>query len=540
MFGSAKISIHLSSQRIEVAHVVHDAIKATHAAIIDQQTSETMWSQDLEPLDELLAECIAALGLTGRLAADVFYTSPDAVVEVHSIPARGEAALRAAELALVEAVPFDSDTNPIAVAQIARDGGGVSSRTHVLAAADRDKNVVAICGWLARQGVRVKSICPIAACILNQVVCRATNEKSSTPSALIYLGETSTVIAVGKDRHIEFTRLISFGIQRLIESAARANRDEESCDLCQVASDVFACGVDFRNPGPNGPLPREMLAVLQPVLQRYLVEIKQTLRYASTDQHAAPERIVLMGPGASIPGFDSLLGEELQVEVTIADDCKNYEPTSPCSRGGEAYAEATGPRGILDFLPATVREDRLVKQIRVAISAGAAIAGLALAVEASSIIDARDEVRTAMTQEHASVEAVERYEATNDHAYALASAVAQSERSLNFALDNQPAWSILLAEIQRIGSDDIRLVEINGRVTPMGLVATINGLAISSTGADPLKPYMDSIKASPMVGAVALGSTRAVHSDGKRAKEFSLQITITGLPLWSDHRWETP
>lgn len=540
MFGNAKISIHLSSRRIEVAHVVHGVVKATHAAIIDQQTSETMWSQDLEPLDDTLAECIEALGLSGRITADVFYASPDAVVEVHSIPARGDAALRAAELALVEAVPFEPDTNPIAVTQIARDGGGVSGRTHVLAAADRDKNIVAICCWLGRRGIRVGTICPISACILNLVVCRATSEKSSTPGALIYLGETNTVITISKDRRIEFTRLIGFGIQHLIESAARAIREDESCNICQVASDVFTSGVDFRNPGPSGPLPREMLAMLQPVLQRYFVEIRQTLRYASSDQSAAPERIVLMGPGASVPGFASLLAEELQVEVSVADDSKDYEPTSPCSKGGEAYAEATGPKGIIDLLPDSVREDRLVKQIRVAMSVGATIAGLTLAVEASSIINARDAVRSAMAQEQASVEAVKRYEATNDHAFALASAVAQSEHSLDHALANQPAWSILLAELQRISSDNVRLVEINGRVTPMGLVATINGLAISGTGADPLKQYMDKIKASPMVGAVALGSTRAVHSDGKRAKEFSLEITITGLPLWSDHRWETP
>lgn len=468
--------------------------------------------------------------------ANVYYESPDAVVELRSVPARGDAALRAAELALIESLPFEAATNPVAVAQIARDGGA-GGRTHVLAAADRDQHVVAICAWLVRHKCKVGTVCPVAARILRQVVCEVTNRRSDAPFALVYLGEGCTVIAVGHDRRLDFARLVGIGYQHLIESAARAIETEQ-CNFCEVARQIFSCGVDIRNASPAGQLPRDMLVLIQPALQRYLVETKQTLRYASTDPSKIPASIVLMGPGAAIPGFDSLFADQLEVDVSVDDDCRKYDPTSPCSRGGETYAEATGAAAAIDLLPDGLREDRFVGQLRVAISVGATIAGLLLAFEVSSVINDRAQVRAAIEIDRSSAEAVARHEATTDRAYALASSVAAGKLSLNDAVGDRPAWSVMLAELNRLASDKIRLVEFNGRTTPMGSIATINGLAIIGTGADPLKSYMDAIKASPMVGAIALGSTRSVHSDGVRAKEFSLEITISGLPLWSEHLWE--
>ncbi|MCB9846460.1 MAG: hypothetical protein H6811_10810 [Phycisphaeraceae bacterium] len=541
MLPNSSLSIHLSPSRLETVLSAGGRVKRADRVDLDPARWASCWNDELRPLDALLRKSLERVGARRGMSARVFYISPDCVVGLKTVPAVGAAARAAARLALTDMVEFDASSCPTSLHVLGVDRTGAAG-THVVLAADKDSTTDAVAAWVERAGCRVGTIGPSLAGILDAVAA----ERLTSPETGIdlFIGEHFSVLVAAGEGRLEFARTISCGYSALLDAIARSERTEDEAHAtprAEIATKLFECGlVRSKNNGPG--LSADAFALMQPILQRLVIEVKQTLRFMLRGKSTTPQRMKLKGPGGTIPGLADLLSASLELDVEPADGVGTHTPLAACAPGGEACALALGLGRAFDLAPRRIESRRLLTRARAAVAIGVlGVAGLAVS-DAMMTIRRTDRARLELASSDGAMASVERIQGVVDEAMRLAEDVGSAERSLEEAISGRPTWSGLLAELARLADENVRLTDIRGQTGPLGSIVLISGVAFQSDDrrTDTLRDFVDGLKSSAAVGGVSLGTAKSTEIHGRRAKRFELEVTLATLPSLAQVPQEGP
>ncbi|MCW5767185.1 MAG: hypothetical protein KIT19_00750 [Phycisphaeraceae bacterium] len=521
VIGSGRVD----GARVRGRHVI--ATSRVEASVIE---TDQFWESDLAGVDDAIAQVTRSVGAKPGSRTTVVYDSPYTTVEAIAVPGRGSEVAGSMRLALSELVGSSLDMYSLGHEPLwrARDN---SDQSIGLWAAESEASVSSVCAMLDRAGLVTERIVPR----------RAVSLAACWSSALAL--DDKDAILVDVDEHIttlcgmiggvpRLVRQVSLGTDQLADAYMRAIRHKIGDDGYGVRrEDAAACVWSHGVPSRNEEIGRwpevkgqDVLPLMQSVVQRLAIEIKQTARFG-LDTESRPLRVYLSGPGARVKSLDALLSDYADSLVRAID--------RDGAAGGVWGPEETVwrvisnlPEGV-NLLPARVALQGATRFIRRATLVGAGIAAALVVADVGSkgrgLARVEAELAAISPQIASSAELV----AHRERAIQLSRIVTETEQRLRAALGDTPEWHAALASISEVASMGIHVSDISCGYEHGKPVMTLRGSAsITEQHGDSLRALMAWLSGVPVFDGVTLGSTRLQQMQGAPSRTFSISMKL--------------
>lgn len=532
----ARLYLRLSNNFLHAAWTRRGRIVSSTCHRIPEGAVDRLWKGSDEVLTPMLERVVEELRVPARSSTVLLYSGPDSVLELFSLPVRGDDAPQAAELALADIARFSLHAHPSRITRLSL-GKPDPMTAHLIAAADRNETLEALSRWIESAKLRVSALIPDRYGDLLTAATAFNHADRSGAVVSLTIGRGASALIGGVDGKLAFARVIDLGIERLAESVSRAlsevNPDQANGPLPLEAGEdtLFEHGIPVGGPGAKRALDEvgvNYLPHLQPVLQRLVVEFKQTIRFGMPD--AVNTRILLGGLAARIPGLAEVLANQLELDVDPApgsagDDLSHAARTAiPVLARGSARTPGLLPRRLED-----ATETRSLGRV---VFAGTILAGLLLGGDALLTKASIDRVQTELADARPATQRMHTHLVAEEQAIALAGRVHAAEKELQSHLGERSSWAGLLSELSRCSTEEVRIIEVRGRHEGSATVVTLEGVAggEGADGDDPIGSYIRTLRDSPVIAAVKVGTTRRTEIEGRPATRFSVELTLVGMP----------
>ena len=524
-----RLILILSPTQLDAAIVVGKRVRATKRVKISPMLWEEAWGDGLTPFDSTLATLLKSLSAPRNVRTSVLYSSPGSIAVVKTAPGPGEDGVEAARLEVVES-NSNSGLEYISGATRLDHVEGAN----VIVTADRDLNAQTIFAWLSRAGCRLEALIPERAITLRSVINDVVSREDDG-SVTCYLGERTTVIASGGGGVLTSIRSIDFGFSLLVEAFARGLRQEleegGAADVCsnhaEARKRLFELGLPTSSStGVNAETFRSVIPLLQPVIQRYCIEVKQTIRFGIPETGSPSRRLRLTGPGAAIHGFKDPLSHSIDLDIYTDPLWAEFDPGAVCDERSTAmeYIREDAPQ--LRLTPRIVREQNASRQIASGVRTGVLCAGLALAAEGGYIFTKSSDAARAVRAAEPALVLVREHRSQCELASALAVSLDAAATQTLERMGDRPDWYALLGELASLGSESISLSEIRAFREDGRLQVIVIGYArLRDEQGNALGALTERLRSSPLFGDVQLGSTSLVENAGERARRFELRLS---------------
>lgn len=276
---------------------------------LESSSWSRLWETGLSELDEPLKRLLAKVPVC-RKSPLMVYHAPESAVEVMTLPVSPRDAVRAARLRLSESCMITDSF--VSACVLSSQPGSCTA----LAVGDSAERVNAIAAWLERCGVRDPQIIPGHAKAIADVSQFAL--LAPRPGVFVWVDRHFSAVVGGSSGRIRFARTLSTGYDVLSEAYGRATRSSDPSIAVKLLTE---CGIPKRGTvlSEDPPLKAEdVLHLLQPALQRLAIEVKQTVRFAATEQDMSSPQLSVAGPGSLIKGLTEALGFQLDTSVKLA------------------------------------------------------------------------------------------------------------------------------------------------------------------------------------------------------------------------------
>lgn len=540
------VLIEVSPSELRAAVVVRGRIVASRSIARWCPDWKDAWPAVLSGSAANLRSVIAELGAVG-LPAVIFYAAPRGAAGVFSCPAAAGArgAESAARLALSDATEFEPHSNPTIIARLAADpastgNAGEGPQIHTLAATDPESSVRAVTGLAAACGLSVEGVAPADAVALAATVATAIRASQSPGTAVVLrIGAWGCTIAAATAGRLRFVRQISVGTASLVTALTGELRSADgggaavTLDRSRAGELLSASGIPARGSifdPATGLAAEAVLPLLQPVLQRCIVELKQSIRFGLPEADRTGARLVPAGPGSLVPNLAAVIAE--QCGLTLADPQASVSGEALSAGSIEDYA-AGALRGVDLLLPAEQADGRRLATIRrgmwIGVAAACAMAtldGISAWFELAGATVHRDRVRAAIAD---SSRVAEIGRTLADRETALSAA----RQRLAGLMTPGVRWDALLLVLASETPASIRLAGVDMRFEGSRPECRLRGRADPSAGTnatDALKSYMQRLAASPIVQSCTLGGARRAVGADDSGQEFEITIALVGLP----------
>lgn len=537
--GYQTVAIELSPGRLDVALTARGKFVRGVGVLLDPNEWSGAWSDGLRPLDGRLATLLRELGVREGARADVVHRGPDVAAEVYALPMKRGQAVNAARLALADAVMYPLDEATTYAGVICADRSGDARQTHTLACADTEGGAQTIVDWLGRAGLKAGSVVSGEALCLSAAVREAVGEAST---AVVRLGDRSSVIAAGARGRLSFVRQTDIGVQHMVEALTRPLKrgvDEVRLTREEASELLFRVGVPEDGNGVvdarRGLRASDVMPALQPVLQRLLVDLKQSLRFGLDERDAAETAILLVGPGSAVPRLDELLAENTGLRVEARPLGTGNEAAGACPADGDLRCALREGWGVGALLPASERSLRAVGAMKRGMLLGA-VAGLGIVLTSAwGGWSALGEARKARTAAVAAAEHAEELIERKQTSDTLSTEVARVEAAVVAKLGERADWEAALLELARLTPEDVWLTDVRGEYDEETPVLRLRGyVASSGTGEasrEALTAFFATLGASPLVERSELGATQRSDLDGRPAMHFDGVLELVRAPV---------
>jgi Tfp pilus assembly protein PilN len=545
------ILISLSPSSLRVGVIVGNQIARVERVAADARNDE-VWKASLRPLDDALRSVLSTLNARPGSPALILYHGPRSVAEVFSVPGTGSAAASAVELYLNQNLP-NASTEWLTNYHLLADGTSDSSQRHsqqgtpqpsgarttALTYADSSDDADVLAGWVRRAGLEVQGVLPAKAAMLRaglQVpeTCKL-DQPDAAPRVFIHLGEHAMTLTAWQGKRLLLARCADVGYSLLVDAILRSAKllpKSEHFSREHATRTLFASGLPQRGQVVDHALHLSgdaVLPLMQPAMQRYVVETRQTLRFGMLEGDAARASVQLIGPGAGIPGLPDALSLALDLHVQISEDAaKPAEALGEEHVGDLALAlELRGQSGW--FVPGSVQILQTSRRMARSVRMGAAVALLTLAALAARTHLAERSLRPAIATLQEQADQI-------DAEIRAAAAMQQKARDLEAivsitdqAIATRTNWRAALGVLSRSMPAGVELTDIAGDFRSADAAGrpalTIRGRADSIAG-DPVSKLLDTLSASPIVSNARVVSSRA-GADGER--EFAIILELKGV-----------
>jgi len=540
------VAIEILPEHIDVVLMRSGQVAGSRRIPVELPSDLQLWTKALRASSEAMLQAVTELG-AAKAYALVLYHSPTETVDLASLEFKSaEQAEEAASLDCLGGLSFNMDLAAMASSAIGRDSAGDVRKTHVVVAADHTNVLNAIVEVVEAAGLRVDCVTPIDAAITSMITQRAL--RRTTPlQGWLYLGEQSSFFLIAGDGKVHFGRSLSLGVETLARTLTRPIRMHGSekpieLDLETAASIIHRVGVPRGEQvvyEPLGLTGTQLRPLVQPVLQRYIVELRQSMRFAVPDEDLKGMSITLLGPGSSLAGFAELIEEELDVHAQRGENEAVYDRTIPGSPGGELYDAVQDRQALksLTILPPAVVNTRRSKELRRWLWAGtaAALALIALdGVRLSHQVEQAGQYAESLANRATEDEALKstRMKLTNASA-----ALTSLENEINSELSACVSFRAVLQELTRLTPESIRLVNISFSTREGESVAALRGYAVKSDGTSgatalgetELKSFIEQLEQSPLVKKVVLLNVERGALGPKPAESFQASLDLISI-----------
>ncbi|MFT3686442.1 MAG: hypothetical protein QM783_16225 [Phycisphaerales bacterium] len=561
MPARANTFVEITPTRLELAVL-------TAAGVVQQRRTERYtppapgadWAETLRTRHATLAGWVSELGLKNA-STTVIFASPTAVAALPACPAAaGQVAVeRAAVLALAESAGYPIADNPVSTAVLFTDPKPVEKpgqtapqrMSHALCAVETDANCTLLNQWIASCGLTPARLIPAAAAPIARTVHAVTSRPRSetgTPHAALWFGEHESFFIVGDCDGLLLFRALSVGVENIVEALLRpitprnadgALGEPITLDRAAARSLLDRTGVPLPTDTVderNGFTGASILPLMNSVLQRFSVEIKQSLRFGVTDKQrtAGSVTVTLDGPGASLPRIDAALTQFCGVTVlppafaTPAAD----RSSAAC---GNINAAAGNHTGGLTLTPAAAQQALAKVRIRRALRTGVAFAAAAVALYGGWVYteytSARDRAESLRAQAAQAGKLDEAERATSN-------AVTRANTANTYvarAMGNSPDSAAVLALLGETTDARTSLDSIDIRENDTGWTCRLSGTMQAGGGddkafADAVKAYTEALAKSPLIAAVKLGAASRTKVGDANAHRFDLTLELVDVP----------
>jgi hypothetical protein len=539
--------IGLSPTCLRVATIAGGELTRVNCTPLEPGDWDQAWSQGLTPLDGHLSSAVKALGIRRGTAARVAYIGPKAGAEMFNLPAHGPTALRAAELSLREMLPERADTWPVAVQQLHRDAAtepkdtgepGEPGRTHVLGISDSAPGSNTVAAWLRRAALGVDGLIPLKAAALGLVVRAATSLPATGAYAVLWMGDHVTALAGWYNGRLAFARAIDFGYSLLADAFYRGARAQGHQTFARLQGYrlLFNGGFPRRGQSVDPALllsAEHVLPFVQPVVQRYVVETRQTLRFSIPESELSRTTLVLAGPGSHIP--EAARSFEPQFDLAIERLDKQPVTAEVALERAELPEIARLNPATFRILPPMEANRRMSAHLNSAIRTGAAVAVLGLAALAGSTYARTAKTVRELQNLEARTDAMSQHAVTRERAERLAADLSNATKTIKDALGDRPRWIAGLSLVSKACGESIELNHVSGSFPAESGGAPIlmlNGVAWPSRNpnvkTDSLGAFLGRLAGSPLVSSAKIVSTLS-DVNGGEAKTFVISVQLKAL-----------
>jgi len=542
---------------MDVAVVGGSGVAASVRLPLDLSNEPTTWAKAVRGTGSKLKEIVKELDAEGA-SVRVLYRSPAQSVDLHSFALRtASQACAAAVLPLAESLPYSMSSANMDAVAVGRDASGADRRWHVVVAADRGDVIRAIVEMVETAGLKFDSATPIDAAILAGVV-RTALTYAGPQHGWLHFGKHSSFFVLGGSGCVRFVRSIALGTETIVKTLTRPIRttDETSINLDHdTAQRIF---YDHGIPETDDVLDeslqlrrRHIMPQIQPVLQRYVVELRQSLRFGLSEDDRQAIEITVSGPGSTIPGLAELIAWELNLKFATDTRYSDYDFRAPAGDGSE-LRDAIDNTQFLDRLnlqPAEAALRRQAGRLRRWLWAGAAAA---LAFIALDTVQVRSRLTDARQQAAAhTIAATEAVGMQETHRKILAAGAAINDLEQTIAAEASAALNMraILQELSLVTPASIKLNSLRFARTGDIVRARLHGRAIeidTVTGQTEVGLFITMLKKSPLFREAGLRDVERgsfAEGNGERFEasfEAVLAPDISAIQVASGDEEELP
>jgi Tfp pilus assembly PilM family ATPase len=522
----------LESDRVELLALQGRTLADRQTLATQLDVREDGFRAAVRKLKPTLADAVNQAQLSGAPCV-VYYRSASAVVHLVSTPtSSAQDALHAAHLALNDALSYPVEAAATDAAFLCRSAGGKSA--HALAAGDRTSTVNALVELIEGAHLKLQAAVPIDATLHADLVRRAAAFKSDAPAALLHLGLHASALAVVEEGEVKLFRPLAFTLEQLLDALQKplhtGAESQAGVDRDTALDWLGAFGVPDREEtidqaaGVTGAAVRP---VLQPILQRLVTEIRQSIRFGVSEEQRLSVRLHADGAGATIRNLAGTLHHELNLPVDVAkrDDAATddfFAPTRRC-----CLEDADDPT--LELLPDELAARVQLGRFKRHLWTGVAAAGLLLALDAGLLHQKINSAEQALRPMEATVSEQARADDVQSSLAAATHASHALENEVARHWSSQPAVSAMLRALAEITPPRVRLLNVEFRARDDAPRAMIEGYADTGGrgGGEIIRGYIAELAALPGVQQAELTNVQETTADGGDWRQFRLSLRLT-------------
>ena len=503
--------------------ITPSGIIATHRSrrtvvALDPAQWDATIKADFAPLAAPIAEAVAKAGLKGK-GIDVYYESRDAAVEMLTLPLASGDAQSAAGLRVRESLGGSMVPSQVTCARV--PSGKSNASTTLLLAGERTRMIEVFADLVRAAGAQPDLLIPCRAATMRSAIAAVLSHQAQKTTVVLWLDRHGSSLAGGSGGVCRFARLLGGGYDHFVDAITRAAKDQGGIEHEQATDLLLRVGVPHRGRMMDEKLALsgdKVLPLLQPILQRFAVEIKQTIRFGLPDGESVRAELLLAGPGSLIPGLADLLSKLIETTVKV-----EFTPNDPAL----VRIEDLMPLGMT---PAATDARRSFRRLLAAAAIGAAAAGVAIAVDTlwsrAEIAHLRGEVAA----NESKLEIVREKITTRDRIEGLRATLGRLDKLTDATVGHHPSWAAGVALTSRLGIPGLEVHELSGLVSNDGATLILKGLLPAPEGEpNPVSSLIEQLGKSPLASQVRVGTSRLVESDGLRSVQFAVTVYLTPL-----------
>lgn len=500
-----------------------------------------------DPLTDLVRESKAAglpavivvhgAGNTLNASSNAQGTGERSGAVVQSCPRKSgtRSARSAALLALDAATSLDFDSSPNAAFAAATD----PDRVHAIAFVMADQIVAETRDLALKAGLKFEGSLPGEAvcttgCLAESLRLEHQHNTPDQTEAFIWIDENAACLCIASSGRLLLSRSISIGLDALVESLSKPIRGADHNMACVRFDRAGARRLLVSRGIPHAADPIDghpdltgasLLPLLQPVLQRIAVEIKQTVRFGLAEEHRQGLSLRVVGPAAHVPRLQEVLAALSGLSPSLV--------AATSADGPHPSAAAIGQIAPHALRPITDQQSTRTRRTR-----AAALAGTALALAWVGLSAFNDHANTKLHRKDlllhkASADTARAQLAQSQHAVSIRSAARTLETHIASTIGTSPEWPDVLVWLAANTQPAIRyaLIECDSRSDAPAL--RLAGVAHNTDRAavnNDISTLLAQLREWPPADRVQLRSAE-VHGDAAGCTgTFEIMVTFVSLP----------